>query len=457
MNRPNFKYNRLRTRGELKQTTARRCRLVRCSSVALVCIAAQARAETIVSVPSRPNQEVPAPLAPLVLDLRAAMALAQRNAPEILIAAADQRSAPLLRNAADRVVHRPPRVAFSTGPRRLAGGAQLGWDVTAGVFQEFSTGGYGKQLGEFASAVERRANASLASARRDARVRAGLAWVDARVARETLTLRTEALQGAKETVRVAQARAEVGKSSPAEAALARALMGSIQASVLSAQGDITVADAELRYWCHLELHSSLQVAGPLDIEVRPIDEEEIRRHVLERSPELGRIRAEADALDHAAQLGKASGKPHIEIGPSVTREGTGDWIFLGNLNLPFPGVDPFAADNALRRTEANMARARVSVAEQTALKEVEIALHEREHALELRESLREGTIEPSLQAVREYQLQYEVGRIDLTTLLAARRELLNAQERWAAAAADVQRAEVRLMRWSDYLQSTREQ
>ena len=96
-----------------------------------------------------------------------------------------------------------------------------------------------------------------------------------------------------------------------------------------------------------------------------------------------------------------------------------------------------------------MARARVAVAEHGALKEVEIALHEREHALELRESLQSGTIEPSTQAVREYQLQYEVGRIDLTTVLAARRELLNAQERWAAAAADVLRAEVRLMRWSD--------
>jgi outer membrane protein TolC len=104
-----------------------------------------------------------------------------------------------------------------------------------------------------------------------------------------------------------------------------------------------------------------------------------------------------------------------------------------------------------------MARARVGVAEQSALKEVEIALHEREHALELRESLRRGTIEPSQQAVREYQLQYEVGRIDLTTLLAARRELLNAQERWAAAAADVQRAEVRLMRWSENIPMSRAQ
>ena len=96
-----------------------------------------------------------------------------------------------------------------------------------------------------------------------------------------------------------------------------------------------------------------------------------------------------------------------------------------------------------------MARARVAVAEQTALREVEIALHEREHALNLRESLRVGTIEPSTQAVREFQLQYEVGRIDLTTLLAARREMLNAQERWALAAGDVRRAEVKLLRFAN--------
>ena len=67
--------------------------------------------------------------------------------------------------------------------------------------------------------------------------------------------------------------------------------------------------------------------------------------------------------------------------------------------------------------------------------------------MSLRESLLKGTVEPSQVAVREYQIQYEVGRIDLTTLLAARRELLSARERWAMAAADVLRAEVRLLRW----------
>jgi outer membrane protein TolC len=387
----------------------------------------------------------------VVMDLQSAMALAERRAPELQVPLAEQKSVPLLRSAADRAVHRPPRTTLSVGPRRISGGAQVGWDVTAGVFQEFSLGGYGRRLDAYASATERRAIANFVATQRDARVSAGLAWVDARLARESLALRQQALAGAEETVRVAELRAQVGKSSPAEAALARTLAGSVRASVLAAMGDITVADAELRYWCGLELHQAFDLAGPLDKDAKAIDEERIRRNALAQAPELARLRAEADALDHAANLGKAASRPHIEIGPSVTHEGIGDWIFLGNVSLPLPGVDPFAADNAHRRIEADMARARARVGEQTALKEVEIALHEREHALNLRDSLRMGTLEPSGQAVREYQLQYEVGRIDLVTLLAARRELLNAQERWAQAAADVRRAEVRLMRFTDDL------
>ena len=383
-----------------------------------------------------------------VVDLGTAMALAERRAPDLQVPLAEQRAVPELRSAADRTLHRPPRTVLSLGPRRLLGGAQLGWDVTAGVFQEFSLGGYGRHLDTYASAVERRANANLASTQRDARVRAGLAWVDARLAREALALRNQALAGAEETLRVAELRAQVGKSSPAEAALARALMGSIEASVLAARGDITVADAELRYWCGFELHQPLQLSGPLDVEAKVIDEERIRQHVLAQAPQLVKMRAEAEAFEQAARLGKAASRPHIEIGPSVTHEGTGDWIFLGNVSLPLPGVDPFAADNSHRRIEAEMAHARALVAEQAALKEVEIALHEREHALTLRDSLQKGAIEPSERAVREYQLQYEVGRIDLTTLLAARRESLNAKERWAQAAADVRRAEVRLMRFT---------
>ncbi len=400
---------------------------------------------TPISVPASPKKES---ASQTVIDLRAAMALAEQRAPELLEATAERNAAPAVRAAANRVIHRPPRALMSVGPRRLSGGTQVGFDVTAGVYQEFSLGGYAQRLDSYATAVERRANAKYISMQRDARVRAGLAWVNARVARESLAIRREALTGAQETLRIAEARAKVGKSSPAEAALARALLGSLEASVLAALGDITVADAELRYLCGIELHQALELSGPLNTEAFAIDENGIRQRMLAQAPQLAEVRAEAYALDQVALLGKAASRPHIEIGPSVTHEGTGDWIFLGNVSLPLPGVDPFAAENAHRSMEAEIARARVTIAEQTALKEVEIALHEREHALDVRESLQLGTIEPSLQAVHEFQLQYEVGRIDLTTLLAARRELLNAQERWALAAGEVQRAEVRLMRWT---------
>lgn len=398
------------------------------------------------SVPQRPNQQTEAGLK---LGLQAAMTMAERNAPELREPAAERQSVDGFKSAANRLVHRPPRATLSLGPRRLAGGGQLGWDATIGVYQELSLGGYGRQLEGYAQAVEQRAHSNLAAVQRDAKVRAGLFWVDARAAREILAIRKDALGGAEATLRVAEARAAVGKSSPAEAALARALLGSVEASVLSAQGDITVADAQLRYVCGIELHDPIEVVGSIQSSAHPIDENAVRQRALAEAPDLIALRAHARLLDRSVGLGRAQSKPHIELGPSVTREGTGDWIVTGNLSLPLPGVDPYAAENAQRVLEANLAKARSTVAEQAVLREVEIALHEREHALNLRDSLLKGTVEPSQAAVREYQIQYEVGRIDLTTLLAARRELLSARERWAAASADVIRAEVRLLRWID--------
>jgi cobalt-zinc-cadmium efflux system outer membrane protein len=396
------------------------------------------------SVPPRPNQQAQTNLQ---LGLLAAMTMAERNAPELREPIAERQSVDAFKSAASRWVHRPPRATLSLGPRRIAGGGQMGWDATIGIFQELSLGGYGHQLEGYAHAIEQRAHSNLAAVQRDAKVRAGLFWVDARVAREILAIRKDALGGAEATLRIAEARAGVGKSSPAEAALARALLGSVEASVLSAQGDITVADAQLRYVCGIELHDPIEVVGSIQSSAQPIDENVVRQRALTEAPELTALRAHARLLERSVGLGRAQSKPHIELGPSVTHEGTGDWIVAGHLSLPLPGVDPYAADNAQRTLEANLAKAHTTVAEQAALREIEIALHEREHALNLRDSLLKGTVEPSQAAVREYQIQYEVGRIDLTTLLAARRELLSARERWAAASADVIRAEVRLLRW----------
>jgi outer membrane protein TolC len=115
--------------------------------------------------------------------------------------------------------------------------------------------------------------------------------------------------------------------------------------------------------------------------------------------------------------------------------------------MPLPGVDPAAADNAERALIAKVATAQVSVLERVVLRDVELALHERNQALATRDLLKLGAIEPARLAVREAQLQYEVGRSDLVSVITSRRELYDALERWTKAAIDVQRADAHLERF----------
>jgi outer membrane protein TolC len=89
----------------------------------------------------------------------------------------------------------------------------------------------------------------------------------------------------------------------------------------------------------------------------------------------------------------------------------------------------------------------VGITEQAILRDVEIALHEREHALRVRDLLKTGSIVPADRAAREAQLHYEAGRSDLVGVITARRELYDALEKWTKAAIDVRRAESRLERY----------
>jgi outer membrane protein, heavy metal efflux system len=386
----------------------------------------------------------------MMVDLATAIRLAEQRAPELLGPEAERIGVAGFRTAADRTFHRPPRIEVSVGPRYIpgSGGSRMGVDTTLGVFQEFSTGHYGAELERYATSVRQRAETHHDAVRRDARVRAYLAWLDALEARELLVVRSRAVEGTREILRIAEARLAAGRSSPGEAALAQSLVGSAEAAVLSAEGSITVAYATLRHVCGIALHRPMQIVGALELPSVSIDEDSLRNHVQDVAPDLVAARAQAVSAEQSAKLGRAHSRPHIELGPTVTREGTGEWAFLGHLRVPLPGVDPAAADNAERQLTAHLARAAVGIAEQAILRDVEIALHEREHAIRVRDLLRLASIAPAERAAREAQLQYEAGRSDLVSVIAARRELYDALEKWTRAAVDVRRAEARLERYT---------
>lgn len=383
----------------------------------------------------------------LRLDLQDALRLADTRAPELAVALAERSGVSAIRQTADRRLHRPPTVEVTVGPRRPSGGGNLGVDASVGIYQEFSLGGYGKRLSEYADATQVRADSNFEVVRRDARVRAYLAWLDALQARELLKLRLDALKEIREVLRIAEARLAAGRSSPGEAALARALVGSAEASVLAARRDISQIDTLLRHVCGIEPHRPLEITSVLDTPSRVIDETTIKTQVLRVAPDLTAARARANALNHSVALGRAASRPFLEIGPTVTREGNGDWLFLGNVRMPLPGIDPAAVDNAERHLEAHVAASQVSVLEQAVLRDVELSLLEREHALTARELLLRESVVPSKLAAREALLQYEAGRSDLVNVITARRELYDALERWITAAIDVQRADARLERY----------
>lgn len=394
------------------------------------------------------------PSGSLRIDRSTAVRLAEAHAPELLRSEAELRGATGFRAAADRLLHRPPRLELALGPRHVPGGGRLGIDASIGLFQEFSTGSYGVQLDRYATVAKQRAEANRDAVRRDARVRASLLWLDALEARELLEIRKTAVTGAKEILRIAEARVAAGRSSPGEAALARSLVGAAEAQVLHAEGAMTVADANLRHVCGIDLHRPLEIIGPLQLAPSAIDEHALRAHVRDGAPDILAARAEANAAEQSVRLGRASSRPFLDVGPSLTRESTGEWLVLAHLRMPLPGIDPAAADNAERQFQSHVARSMVGITEQAVLKDVEIAIHEREHALRMRELLRTGSIEPAERAVHEMDLQYQAGRTDLVSVITARRELYDALERWTRAATDVQRAEATLER---YVASTLQQ
>jgi outer membrane protein TolC len=383
----------------------------------------------------------------LTIDLPTAIRLAELHAPELLGPEAESAGVTAFRTLADRTFHRPVRVEASVGPRYFPGGARLGIDASIGAYQEFSTGKLGAELDRYAVASKQRAQTHLDAVRRDARVRASLAWLDALEARELLRIRNQAADGAKEILRIAEARVVEGRSSPGEAALAQSLLGTAEASVLSAQGAMTTADATLRHVCGIELHRPMHIAGELEPPPTSIDEDSLRRRVRDVAPDLLAARAQAASAEQSATLGRANSRPYLELGPTVTREGTGEWVVLGHVRMPLPGVDPAAADNAERQLMAQVARASVGITEQAILRDVEIALHEREHAVRVRNLLRVGSIAPAERAAGEARLHYQAGRSDLVSVIAARRELYDALEKWTRAAIDVWRAEARLERY----------
>jgi len=354
-----------------------------------------------------------------------------------------QDEARAVRSGTRRILSLPPRVEVSVARRTYPGGQ--GADVGASLWQDLPLGGHAAARSGSADARVQLAEHESELARRAAIRRALDAWIDARLGREILAMRERGAEAATQLLRIATDRVEAGKDAPLERTLARAVLGAARASVLDAEGRIVEADASLRYALSLDPQARIEVSGDLRAsDDRPIDEQRVIEAAEKQHPLVSIARGHADVLERNAEVAASNGRPVLGLGLTYAREATGDQIVGGAVSVPLPLVNPQSFEAATARADAAAVRMRTADVQLEVAREARLAIHEREHAREVRDALLVGAVEPGREALRELVARYESGAVALATVIAARRDLLAAEEAWMEAAADVHRADVRL-------------
>lgn len=371
--------------------------------------------------------------------LLATMVRAARTSPELGPNLAGERAAAATRRAIPTALSRPPQLELSVGPRRSASGDH-GVDATVGLWQAVPLAALEENRRAVSRAGVRAARSATAAARHDIALTAGLAWVECARARELLELRKRSLRSAERLARLTQRRVRVGAEDEAEQARADVLVGQARAAVVEARGQRVAAEIQLNYL--LGEHDTRAVASTGGLR-DPLPPPPPAQSAREAHPRVKLARDRARRAELEIGRVRAAQSPTLSMGPSVTREATGDWIVLARINVPLPVVDTARFAVARQKESAARARATASLEQRRLRAERELAEHERRHARETRDALERDAIAPARRAAAAEAARYRSGKGSFDSVARAHRALLEARERWVDAAADAVRAELR--------------
>ena len=395
-------------------------------------------AATVATIGSAAAQEI-------VMTRAEALARGAAHGPAIAVQVAPRAAAVDARRAANPALIVPPRVTMQAGERYGVFGAGL--EAGVEVLQDIPLRPVGHERERAAASLVRSTDANVAEARLDSATRAGLAWVGVLEAQQAFELRKQSLADADELVRLARARVQSGAGQPLELQQALGERGATNASLLDAEGRLVEARAELRFAAGLDPAAAIVATGDLLAIADPsLDEAAAIRRAVGAHPSLVATEARADVARQEERVIRANRAPTISVGASYLREGTADQIWTAVAAVPLPFGDFGAFDRARQRVAADQAQAAVALVRQELARDIRMALHERLHAREVLAALQTGAQAPLAEALRLTRVQYQAGTTELASVLLARQRLFDAEERMLRAAADVQRADLRLQR-----------
>ncbi|HMR74560.1 MAG TPA: TolC family protein [Polyangiaceae bacterium] len=376
----------------------------------------------------------------LRVTLQYAIQRAVRHGPELGPAQASLRGVTEAQRRSRALLTTPPRLELALGPRI---GGERGLDASAGLWQDFPLSGVGAARRRVANARRLAADLEIEDAKTSAALASGLAWVEARLAREFVKLHSRRLSEAERLEQVTVTRRDAGDATAGQVASARAIVGAARAAIVDAEGQRFAADAALSYALGLGPERRIEAVGSLERD-GPTASEASALSAVQSHPRLRRLTADARTLTEVSEMTRAEGVPALAVGPSVTREATGDWIVLGRLSVPLPVVNSNAFEVAEQRRTALVARAQVRRERARLQSQARVLFHELGHARRVRDALKRDALAPAQAALKEALLRYQAGKTDLSEVLTARSALLEVEERRLMAAANAQIAELRL-------------
>ena len=386
-----------------------------------------------------------AAMEPLALSRQDAIARGADYGPSIAVEAAPRSAAAAAARAANPLVIFPPRLTIDGGQRFGAFGS--GIEARVQVLQDIPVRRVGRERERAADLLRRSTEANVAQARLDAAARAGIAWVGVSEAQQALELRKQSLADADELLRLARVRVQSGAGQPLELQQALGERGAANALLLDAEGRLVEACAELRFAAGLDPSLPLVASGDLfAISDAAIDEAAAIRRASASHAALQASQRRAEVARQEERVIGASRAPVVSVGAAYLHEGTADQVWTALLSVPLPLGDFGAFDRARQRAVADQAEAQIALTQKELARDVRMALHERLHAREVLGALRTGARAPLGEALRLARVQYQAGTSELSVVVLARQRFLAAEEQIVRAAADVQRADLRLLR-----------
>lgn len=350
------------------------------------------------------------------LDRSTVIELAQRQAPELLVARARVELARASLAGASAWARDNPTLSLAAGPRLLASGE---WtpDFIVGVSVPVEVAGVSwtrpRAVRAQVALAEAEADALAQSVAFDALER----WVRTAGARARAERAAEQRTIYEQSVRIATIRATRGAAGQGELALATLALSQVSAAQGAEQAEVLASEASLRARLGIDGRASLELVDALEARALPSIEALVA--ALERSPSIAVTSARAELARREWDALRRTVWPAPRVGLSGGREN--EYYLRASLDMGVP---------LFQRNEGPIAVARSTVAlsdaeRRSVLATAERALHEayaRARALELVEGAHRAALEQSELVLRFAARAFELGERDATVNIAAMRE-----------------------------------